>query len=192
MNVLTPLALRAINHLVMQNPGAQDALQHHEGKTVGLQSGLFNVVLAITADGAFSDAATPTPNATIRLDPALIVNLPFVGKAAFKSVETEGDADLLADVSRIFQTLEWDLEADLATGLGGIVAHRLVASGRTLRDWVEQTGAASAATLAEYVTEEQHVLASRMQIDQFCQEVDVLKDAVARLQTRLYRLERTR
>jgi ubiquinone biosynthesis accessory factor UbiJ len=192
LNVFTPLVLRAINHLLMQNPGAQDALQHHVGKTVGLQSGLFNVVLAITPDGAFSDGATQTPNATIRLDSARIVNLAFGGKAALKSVQTEGDADLLADLSRVFPTLKWDLEADLAAGLGDRVAYRIVASGRSLRDWAEQTGAASAATLAEYLTEEQRVLASRMQIDQFCQEVDVLKDAVARLQTRLHRLERTR
>lgn len=189
MNLLAPLALRAFNHLLEQNPGAQEGLARHAGKSLRLEGGLLKLDIAVTPDGAFADAASEMPDALIRLDPGLLLKLPLAGRAAFKSLQTSGDADLLAEVNRVFQTLQWDMEADLAPRLGDVAAHRLATGARELRRWAQQNRESMAATLAEYLTEEQPVLANRPQVDQFYREVDALRDDAARLEARLKRLE---
>jgi ubiquinone biosynthesis protein UbiJ len=190
LNLLAPLALKAINHLLEQNPGAQTGLSRHAGKSLRVEGGLFNLDIAVTPDGAFTDTAVETPDATIRLDPTLLVNLPIAGKAAFKSLETGGDVDLLAEVNRVFQTLHWDMEADLAPLVGDIAAHRLASGAQALDHWVRQNRDSALATLAEFLTEEQPVLANRAQVDHFYREVDTLRDDAARLEARLKGLEK--
>jgi ubiquinone biosynthesis protein UbiJ len=189
LNPVSLLALRALNHLLEQNPGTQEGMMRHAGKTIRLDARLFVMDLAVTADGAFIDTATDVADASIKLDPGLLIDLPFAGKAAFKTSQTAGDADLLADVNRIFQTLQWDMEADLAPILGDMAAHRLASGARSLQNWVRQNGASLSATVAEFLTEEQPVLANRAQVEHFYEEVDALRDDVARLEARLKRLE---
>ena len=189
MNLIVPLVLQAINHLLEQNPGAPEGLARHAGKTVRLDGGLFTLDVAISADGAFIDSARPAPDATIRLDPRLLLGLPLNGRAAFKALDSEGDASLLAELNRIFQTLRWDSEADLAPLLGDMAAHRLATGAHALRHWAKESRTAAAATVTEYLTEEQPLLANRPQAEQFYRDVDALRDDAARLEARLKRLE---
>ena len=189
MNPLVPLALQAINHVLGQNPGASEGLALHAGKTVRLDFGLFAVELAIAADGALIDGASAVPDATIRLDPKLLLGLPLNGRAVFKTLDSEGDASLLAELNRIFQTLRWDSEADLAPLIGNMAARRLAASAQNLRSWARQNRESAAATVVEYLTEEQPLLANHPQAEQFYREVDALRDDAARLEARLKRLE---
>jgi ubiquinone biosynthesis protein UbiJ len=192
LNLLAPLALKALNHLLEQNPGAQEGLSRHAGKSLRIDGGLFSLVsldIAVAADGTFADTAIDIPDATIKLDPGLLLNLPIAGKAAFKSLQTTGDADLLAEVNRVFQTLQWDMEADLAPLVGNIAAHRLASGTQALGNWARQNRESATATLTEFLTEEQPVLANRAQVEHFYREVDTLKDDAARLEARLKRLE---
>lgn len=189
MNLLAPLALQAINHLLGQNPGASEGLARHAGKTVRMDGRLFSLDVAISSDGAFIDSASAAPDATIRLDPKLLVGLPLKGRVAFKTLDSEGDASLLAELNRIFQTLRWDSEADLAPLVGNMAARRLSAGARNLLAWARQNRASAAATVTEYLTEEQPLLANRPQAEQFYREVDALRDDAARLEARLKRLE---
>ena len=189
MNLLAPLALKAFNHLLEQTPSAQAGLARHAGKSLRLHGGLFDLDIAVTADGAFTDTATENPDATIRLDPALLINLPVSGRAAFRSLQTAGDADLLAEVNRAFQTLQWDMEADLAPLVGNMAAHRLASGTQALGNLARQGIESMAATLAEFLTEEQPMLANRPQAEEFYRKVDTLRDDTARLVARLKRLE---
>lgn len=189
MNLLAPMVLKSFNHLLEQNPGAQDGLARHAGKSLRLQGVLFDLDIAVTADGAFTDIATENPDATIRLDPMLLINLPVSGRAAFKSLQTAGDADLLAEVNWVFQTLQWDMEADLAPLIGNMAAHKLASATQALGHWAQQSLESMAATVAEFFTEEQPMLINRPQVEQFYREVDTLRDDAARLEARLKRLE---
>jgi ubiquinone biosynthesis protein UbiJ len=189
LNLLIPLALQAINHVLGQNPGAPEGLARHAGKTVRLDGRLFAVDLAISADGAFIHGASAAPDATIRLDPKLLLGLPLNGRAVFKTLDSEGDASLLAELNRVFQTLHWDSEADLAPLVGNMAAQRLSAGVQNLGAWVHQNRESAAATVAEFLTEEQPLLANRPQAEQFYRDVDMLRDDAARLEARLKRLE---
>jgi ubiquinone biosynthesis protein UbiJ len=189
VNLFIPLALQAINHVLGQNPGASEGLASHAGKTVRLDGMLFAVDLAISTDGAFINGASAAPDATIRLDPRVLFGLLLNGRAVFKTLDGEGDASLLAELNRVFQTMNWDSEADLAPLVGNMAARRLAASARSLRSWARQGRESSAAAVAEYLTEEQPLLANRAQVEQFYRDVDALKDAAARLEARLKRLE---
>jgi ubiquinone biosynthesis protein UbiJ len=55
--------------------------------------------------------------------------------------------------------------------------------------WRRDTARAANANLAEYLTEERHLLPTRLQAESFMHEVDELRDAVERLDKRLARLE---
>jgi ubiquinone biosynthesis protein UbiJ len=189
LNLLAPLALRAINHLLGQNPGALEGLASHAGKTVRLDGGLFTLDLAISPDGALIESASAAPDAVIRLDPGLLLALPVRGRAVLKTLDSEGDASLLADLNRVVQTLRWDSEADLAPLVGNMAARRLTASAQSLLAWARQNRESATATATEYLTEEQPLLVNRPQAEQFYREVDALRDDTARLEARLKRLE---
>ena len=58
--------------------------------------------------------------------------------------------------------LRWDVEEDLSFLVGDIAAHRLVRAGAALLAWQAQAGSRLAQALADYWTEEQPVIASRV------------------------------
>ena len=121
---------RSLNHLLLQSPGATEALLRHAGCSVRFDLTLAQFDLRIADDGCFSEAAIDTPDAVIRPTPALLTRLPFFGREALRHAEYSGDPALLATLDRVFKQLSWDVEADLAPLVGDIAAHRFHTLGR--------------------------------------------------------------
>ena len=89
------------------------------------------------------------------------------------------------DIEYLSRYLRWDVEEDLGRVLGDVLAHRLVGSMRGLRDWHRAAMGRAVEGLAEYWTEEAPLLATRLEVERFVQDVDTLRDAVERLQQRM-------
>jgi ubiquinone biosynthesis protein UbiJ len=186
---VSALALAGVlNHLISQTPGGMPALARHAGRRLAIDALLQRHVFLIREDGQLAAVQTAEADATIRLTLDAVSRLPFEGKAAFRAVPTEGDADLLSAFNDVFQRLQWDAEADLAKTFGPVIGFRLAEAGRSLAGWLAQAGVDTAKTVAEYATEENPVLASPIDIRRFNAEVDALRDDIARLDARLDRL----
>ncbi len=112
--------------------------------------------------------------------------LPFLlarDETARKQVEIEGSADLASAVDHLFRNLTWDFEEDLSKVFGDIIAHRLASSGRALAAWQRDAALRLAENLVEYWTEEQPA-----DVENFCRNVDTLRDDVARIEKRIEHL----
>jgi len=100
-------------------------------------------------------------------------------------VAFEGDTALAREILAIAQNLKWDIEEDLSRVFGDIAAHRMVEAGARLRRWQIDTFDSIARSAVAYWTEEQPLIASRQDIDQFLRDVDALRDDVARVEQRI-------
>lgn len=183
------LVVRGLDRLFAQTPGARDALAGQAGRVLALDLILFRVRLRIAEDGSLH-AASPDEQAgaVIFFTPAVLLRLPGKGKSAFRELRTEGDAELLAAFDTAFQRMDVDAEAELARLFGPVLGMRLAEAGRAFTGWLRQATEDTARALAEYAVEESPMLASRAEVERFNREVDELRDAVARLEARLEKL----
>ena len=183
---------RSLNHLLLQSPGATEALRRHAGRSVRFDLTLAQFDCRIGDDGCFSEAVVDTPDAILRPTPALLARLPFFGRDAWRFAEYSGDPALLATLDRVFKQLNWDVEADLAPLVGDIAAHRLHTMGRDTLAGIAHTASALGHNASEYLVEEAELMARGVDVARFNHEVDLLADDVARLDARLRLLEARR
>ena len=135
-------------------------------------------------------APEPAPDVTIRLTPGVMLRLAARDASAWNDIAVEGDPQLAAALNHIARNIRWDIEEDLSRVFGDIVAHRMVESGRKLDTWGRQGADNLARSFAEYWTEEQPLIASRADVEQFNRDVDTLRDDVARLERKIELRER--
>ena len=105
------------------------------------------------------------------------------------SVRIEGDAQSMLDIKALFSTLDFDVEEALAQILGDTLARRAANGVRTLNRWSEGVVDSGAAGIAETLVEETRLLASRLRAERFIDNVEMLRDDMARLQQRIERLQ---
>ena len=188
-SITASLIERSLNHLLRQTPGASDALLRHAGAGVRFDLTLAQADFRIADDGYFSEAPVDTPDATIRPTPVLIARLPFFGREALRHADYSGDPALLATLDRVFKSVSWDVEADLAPWVGDIAAHRLHAFGRRAFAGLADAAATLGHNASEYAVEEADMMARGVDVSRFNREVDALSDDAARLEARLRLLE---
>jgi len=180
-----------LNRLFAQTPGARDLLARHAGQTLALDMMLFRTGLQIAEDGGLHATPASPADATIYMTPGVLARIPAKGRAAFRELRTEGDAELLSAFNDAFQQLDLDAEAELSRLFGPIAGFRMAEAGRAFTGWMKQATEDTARAFAEYAVEESPVLASRVDVERFNREVDQLRDDTARLEKRLSRLEKS-
>jgi ubiquinone biosynthesis protein UbiJ len=111
---------------------------------------------------------------------------------AWGDVGITGDTDFAAVIHHLARELRWDIEEDLSRVFGDIAAHRMAETGRTLQRWGERSLENTGRSFSEYWTEEQPLIAGRLDLEDFIREVDHLRDDAARLEKRIENLFRHR
>jgi ubiquinone biosynthesis protein UbiJ len=180
---------RSLNHLLLQSPGATEALLRHAGCSVRFDLTLARFDFRIADDGCFTEAVTDTPDAVIKPTATLFARLPFFGREALRHAEYSGDPALLATLDRVFKQLDWDIEADLAPHVGDIAAHRIHALGQDALAQAAHAVSAFSHNASEYMVEEAELMARGVDVARFNRDVDALADDAARLEARLRLLE---
>lgn len=108
------------------------------------------------------------------------------------SVELHGDAHTAQAFQQLLRYARPDIEEELSILLGDTVAQNLGDFARRLRDWSEGARDTMRQNLSEYLQEETRAVPSRHEVDMFRQNVDTLRDDVARFEARLNRLAASR
>jgi ubiquinone biosynthesis protein UbiJ len=184
-------AVAGLNHLLSRQPLAAERLRPFAGKGVEVRCPPFpDLRVTIRESGLLDPAPAGTASAlVVRLKAAALPLLLARDKAARSQIEIEGPADLAGAVDAVFSTLAWDIEEDLSTVFGDVLAHRLASGGRALAAWQRDALLRLAENFAEYWVEEQPLLLRPDDAQKFKREVDSLRDATARLEKRIERLE---
>ena len=193
------------NHLLAQSGWAMGRLRPYAGRSAQIVVGakeeaagpdtmqrrplLFPFVIG--ADGLLhsSSSRDAAPDVTLHLPADALSAFPSGGlQAVMGRVQVSGAADLAETLGFVFRHLRWDGEADLARLLGDIPAHRLsLWAGQAWR-WQKEASRRLLANGLEYLVEERGVVPSRQVVHGYAQEVDRLRDDLARLEKRLQRL----
>ena len=110
-------------------------------------------------------------------------------EALFRHARISGPAEFAEAIGFVARNLEWDAEEDLSRFMGDIAAHRAVSTARAIFQWQKKAAINLAENLSEYLTEENRLLMKPAPIKPFIDEVDDLRDAIARLEKRVKKLE---
>jgi len=180
-----------VNHLLAPAAWAREILTEHAGKIAVFDLFPLRVAVAVEPDGTLRVAPeNASPTVTIRLTHATVLQILAEGEEAWRKANVEGDADFASAISKVAANLRWDIEEDLSRVFGDIAAHRMTESGRSAAAWPKQAATSLAGSVAEYLTEEKHVLVTPLRCAEFVRDVDELRDAVERLDKRIERLQR--
>jgi len=179
----------ALNHLIRNEPWAQERLRCHAGSQASIRAGLVNVYLVVDGAGLFQAGVADQPvGVTISLPADTPIRFLADRKSVFQAAKLTGSADFAETLAFVFRNLRWDIEADLASYLGDIPARRIEMLRAVLLKQATESGQRIFANLAEYASEESDCLVPRRDVDAFGKAVDALRDDLARLEKRLQRL----
>jgi len=193
MSVLPQPATAALNHVLRSAPLALERLRKHAGRTIAFHVGPVSLAFTLQTTGEVTAAlAGAKRDLDVRISPFLVPRLAAKEEAAYREMEMVGDMELAQEISFIARHLTWDAEEDLARVIGDIPAHRLASGARALRDWGRDATLRVGQGAAEYWTEEQPLVASRVKIESFVRGVADLRDAVERLEKRIDNLGTSR
>lgn len=186
MQALPAPLLAAVNHLLGQAAWAREKLLPFAGHAARIKLPPFEAAFLIDADGRL---AAPLPDANLEVSismPAATPLLALQGKeAVMRAARIEGSAEFAEALGFVIRNLRWDAEEDLSHIVGDIAARRIAAGTREFAAWQQQAAQNFAANLAEYFTEEQPLIARQADISAFSDDIDRLRDDVARLEKRL-------
>jgi ubiquinone biosynthesis accessory factor UbiJ len=183
----------ATNHLLARESWARERLVPYAGRTARLVSSPFALFLLVQPDGllaATDEAEAQLFDVTISVPsdafPAFIQG----GQAAvMKHVRIDGDAEFAATIGKLAEHLRWEPEEDLARLIGDAGAHRVGSFVRAAGGQARRAGRNLLESVSEFLLDEQPQLVRRTALDSFNAELSSARDALARVEKRIERLE---
>jgi ubiquinone biosynthesis protein UbiJ len=109
--------------------------------------------------------------------------------AAMKHVKIDGDAEFASTIARLAEHLRWEPEEDLAQLIGDAPAHQFAEHARATLAQARRSGQSLLESVAEYFLDENPQLVRHGSLDQMRSELVSLRDALARLEKRVERLD---
>ncbi|NNJ90507.1 MAG: sterol-binding protein, partial [Gammaproteobacteria bacterium] len=103
-------------------------------------------------------------------------------------VHIEGSAALAQEFTSILKRIDIDWEEQLSRITGDILAHQIGNNLRAGSSWLSRNLDSTGLNFQEYLQEEARVLPGALELENFYQDVDRLRDDVERLAARIQRL----
>lgn len=188
----------SINALLKIDPVASKKLARHHGKVIGIhlqgieitlyfipdQQGLLQLFSHIEAEP--DSLLSGSPLDLLRSgDKQQGSQQLFAGR-----VSISGDTALAHDFGSTLGNLDIDWEEQLSKFTGDIIAHQLGNMFRAGKHWFSSTGNNLERDLGEYLSEEAKLLPPPLEIADFVEQVDELRDRTERLQARFRLLQK--
>jgi ubiquinone biosynthesis protein UbiJ len=107
-------------------------------------------------------------------------------------VRIEGDAEVAQKFRDLLEQAQPDFEEELARVLGDVAARRFANVARGVLDWGRKAAGSFTGSVVEYLQEEGRDLPTRVEVDEFLDGVDRLRDDADRFEAKLSRLEADR
>lgn len=189
---LTGLLERAVNAAVALDPEFPPRLSAFEGKCLEVDVlGMdYHVFVTVSAERLILLKERPErPDVTVRGAPLALLKLVTADDPA-ASIQS-GDVTMAGDVNlgRRFKSVLGELDIDweelLAQRIGDIAAHKLGNLARGFLGWRRNAHASVAANVGEYLQEEARHTPARIEIENFMNDVDALREAADRLEARV-------
>jgi ubiquinone biosynthesis protein UbiJ len=188
---MTAAIEEAINKTLQYSPASQKHIDQLDGAVIDICTDPFNIRLQFGNQRIFIHHQTDESpaQATISGSPLALLRLATSSESLTNlgknSVVIEGDSETIQQLYAFVKTLDIDYEAMLAEITGGIPAHFIGSSFRSLRRWTQSANESMESNIEEYLQEEGRQVPARVETEIFADEVDELTLAVDRLAARI-------
>jgi ubiquinone biosynthesis accessory factor UbiJ len=194
-HIAASAACRGINHVLKAEPWAMAELARHAGKVILLSLPIGQLFFEIAPEGSLIALThADTPSLELEVSPEALSALASgpgnLREQAMKSVKITGDADLAQLLGRLAGQIRWEYEEDLARFIGDAPANFAVRQGKKFISAGKSAATDLVENVIEYVSEERKVLLNKRDFLIRKNELNVLRDAVDRLEKRIQFLER--
>jgi ubiquinone biosynthesis protein UbiJ len=188
----------ALNGYLRLDPAAARRIADLHGRVVGLEVLGLGLAMYLVPDETGGLQVLPPsdspPDCWLRgtpLDLARSGDLRAGAGRIFEGrVRVEGDTALAQRFGTILAELDVDWEEQLSRLTGDVVAHEVGRVAGAAGDYAARGRETLEQNLREYLQEEARVLPTRLEVQEFLDAVDVLRDDVERLGARVERLQR--
>jgi len=184
-----------LNRNVAASRRAQSLARQLDGRVMSLTVEGTPLTFHFRAEGgrlAVSSRHDGTADASLSGTPIALLALagPQAEGALRKGgVRIEGDAEVAQKFRDLLAEAQPDFEEELARVIGDVGARRIANVARGVFGWGRKAAGSFAGSVVEYLQEEGRDVPTRVEVDEFLQGVDHLRDDTERLEARLARLE---
>jgi ubiquinone biosynthesis protein UbiJ len=194
-HIASAAACRGINHVLKAEPWAMAELARHAGKVILLSLPIGKLCFELNSEGslvALEHVDAPSLELEVSADAlsALAGGSGNLREQAMKSVKIAGDADLAQLLGRLAGQIRWEYEEDLARLIGDAPANFAVRQGKKFVSAGKSAATDLLENMVEYVSEERNILLNKRDFMIRKNELNVLRDAVDRMEKRIQLLER--
>lgn len=186
----------AFNGYLGLDPEALSALAALEGRVIALDVKGLDLELYFLpgADGVqVLGHYEGEPDTRLRGTPLALARLGIsreVDAGAFASdIEISGDTETGQRFKEALDAVELDWEEWLSRATGDALAHRLGSAVRRFSDYLDRAAGTLVKDADEYLHEEARLVPAKIEIENFMDDVDLLRMGVDRLEARVRRLQ---
>jgi ubiquinone biosynthesis protein UbiJ len=187
-----------LNRNLAESRRAQALVRQLDGRVMSLTVEGTPLAFFFRADGgrlAITSRHDGTADASLSGTPIALLALagPRAEGALRKGgVRIEGDAEVAQKFRDLLEEAQPDFEEELARVLGDVAARRVANVARGLIDWGRKAAGSFSGSVVEYLQEEGRDVPTRVEVDEFLEGVDRLRDDTERMEARLARVEAAR
>lgn len=192
---------RIINHLLKLDPDSVNALQAIKNKQLTVKirefpwplTFVFSERVDVLIAEQPQDIALGNADCYIELSLNTIEALKDTSQITkliqSNDLKLEGDLKVAQGFGDLLKNIEIDWEDQLSKYTGDVAAHSIFEAGRSALVEVSRHTEKLITMLGEGALEEKQLAAHRVMVDDFCEQVNGLRSATARLEARLKQLE---
>jgi len=186
----------AFNRYLLLDPAAGNRLAGLEGRVIALELRGLDLMLVFRVQGqgiAFIDEPELTPDTVLRGTPLGITRL-GLGRGNATGTLFSGDVEIAGDVETgqafkaVLDAIDIDWEEQLSRLTGDLLAHQMGNAARHAGSWLDHARLTLERDLSEYLQEELRVVPTRIEIENFIEDIGRLGMDTDRLEARLRRL----
>jgi len=184
-----------LNRNVAQSSRARTAAERLEGRVLSLAlEGTPLTLFFRVAEGRITIDTQHEGVADASLSGTPLSLLSMVGPGAEErlrgsGIRIAGDAEVAQRFRELLEYAQPDFEEELSRVIGDVAARQVANIARGFFDWGRKAAGSLSMNVAEYLQEEGRDVPTRVELDEFLEAVDQLRDATDRLEARLARLE---
>jgi len=181
-------AIAVLNRMLTREQWARDKLAPFAGRSARFDAPPFTLTLQVADGGMFAAADQGEPAVTIGVALSSLPLAMLDPQAAMKDVRLSGDAEFAQALAFVLQNLRPEPEEELSRFIGDAAAQRLVGLMRASASQWKQIADNMLDSTAHYVVKENPMVVGSDDLGAFTQDVNRLRDAVARAEKRIDRL----
>jgi ubiquinone biosynthesis protein UbiJ len=197
-NTLLDQLASVLNRNVAQSVRATTLAGQLEGRVLALRlegtpiTLYFKVAAGRIAIDTRHDGPTDASLAGTPLSLASLAGPGAADRMRSAGIRIEGDAEVAQRFQNLLQQAQPDFEEELSRVVGDVAAHQVANLARGFLGWGRKAAESFSQNVAEYLQEEGRDVPSRVELEEFLESVDHLREAADRLEARLAQVESRR